>query len=45
MNNFSQYKLGDLELCFRKNAPLNQADVAIFYMGEEKGYNDYPKIG
>jgi N-ethylmaleimide reductase len=35
----------DLPERFRKNAPLNQADVATFYMGEEKGYIDYPKLG
>ena len=34
----------DLPERFRKNAPLNQADVATFYMGEEKGYIDYPKL-
>lgn len=35
----------DLPDRFRKNAPLNQADVATFYAGEEKGYIDYPKLG
>lgn len=35
----------DLPERFRKNAPLNQADVATFYTGEEKGYIDYPKLG
>jgi N-ethylmaleimide reductase len=35
----------DLPERFRKNAPLNQADVATFYNGEEKGYIDYPKLG
>jgi N-ethylmaleimide reductase len=35
----------DLPERFRTNAPLNQADVATFYMGEEKGYIDYPKLG
>ena len=35
----------DLSERFRKNAPLNQADVATFYVGEEKGYIDYPKLG
>ena len=35
----------DLPLRFRKNAPLNSADVATFYMGEEKGYIDYPELG
>jgi N-ethylmaleimide reductase len=32
----------DLPERFRLNAPLNQADVATFYAGEEKGYTDYP---
>jgi len=35
----------DLLERFWKNAPLNQADVGTFYMGEEKGYIDYPKLG
>jgi N-ethylmaleimide reductase len=35
----------DLPERFRKNTPLNQADVATFYVGEEKGYIDYPKLG
>lgn len=35
----------DLPERFRKNAPLNQADTATFYMGEEKGYIDYPNLG
>ncbi len=35
----------DLPERFRKNAPLNSADVATFYTGEEKGYIDYPKLG
>jgi N-ethylmaleimide reductase len=35
----------DLPERFRKNAPLNQADVSTFYLGEEKGYTDYPKLG
>ena len=34
----------DLPVRFRKNAPLNSADVATFYVGEEKGYIDYPKL-
>ncbi len=33
----------DLPLRFSKNAPLNSADVATFYVGEEKGYIDYPE--
>ncbi len=32
----------DLPERFRIDAPLNQADVATFYTGEEKGYTDYP---
>ncbi len=35
----------DLPERFRKNAPLNRADVATFYTGGEKGYIDYPKLG
>ncbi|MCX9074518.1 MAG: alkene reductase [Candidatus Methanoperedens sp.] len=35
----------DLPERFRKNAPLNSPDVSTFYMGEEKGYIDYPKLG
>jgi N-ethylmaleimide reductase len=35
----------DIPERFRKNAPLNSADVATFYTGEEKGYTDYPKLG
>ncbi|VVB94274.1 NADPH dehydrogenase [uncultured archaeon] len=35
----------DLPLRFMKNAPLNSADVATFYAGEEKGYIDYPEMG
>ncbi len=35
----------DLPLRFMKNAPLNSADVATFYAGEEKGYIDYPELG
>lgn len=34
----------DLPERFRKNTLLNQADVATFYGGEEKGYIDYPKL-
>lgn len=32
----------DLPERFKKNTALNPADVATFYMGEEKGYIDYP---
>ncbi|MCE8424613.1 MAG: alkene reductase [Candidatus Methanoperedens sp.] len=35
----------DLPLRFMKNAPLNSADVATFYAGEDKGYIDYPELG
>lgn len=34
----------DLPMRFMKNAPLNSADVATFYVGEEKGYIDYPEL-
>jgi N-ethylmaleimide reductase len=34
----------DLPERFRRSAPLNQPDVATFYMGEEKGYIDYPAL-
>ena len=34
----------DLPERFRRNAPLNQPDVATFYMGEERGYVDYPTL-
>jgi N-ethylmaleimide reductase len=34
----------DLPERFRRNAPLNQPDVATFYMGEGKGYVDYPTL-
>jgi N-ethylmaleimide reductase len=34
----------DLPERFRRNTPLNQPDVATFYMGEEKGYTDYPAL-
>ncbi|KAG9405123.1 hypothetical protein AC1031_004229 [Aphanomyces cochlioides] len=32
----------DLVERFRRNAPLNQADVATYYKGDATGYNDYP---
>ncbi len=35
----------DLPERFRRNAPLNAADMATYYTGEEKGYTDYPKLG
>jgi N-ethylmaleimide reductase len=35
----------DLPDRFLKNVPLNSADPATFYTGEEKGYTDYPHPG
>jgi N-ethylmaleimide reductase len=32
----------DLPERFRLNAPLTPADFSTFYLGEEKGYTDYP---
>lgn len=34
----------DLPERFKRNAPLNPADVSTFYLGEEKGYIDYPVL-
>jgi N-ethylmaleimide reductase len=34
----------DLPLRFKMNAPLNSADTATFYDGEEHGYTDYPAL-
>ncbi|WNG36649.1 alkene reductase [Archangium violaceum] len=34
----------DLPERFRHKAPLNSADFATFYSGEEKGYTDYPAL-
>jgi N-ethylmaleimide reductase len=34
----------DLPLRYRKGVPLNAADAATFYTGEEKGYIDYPAL-
>jgi N-ethylmaleimide reductase len=34
----------DLPERFRRNAPLNDANSATFYTGEEKGYTDYPSL-
>lgn len=34
----------DLVSRFASNAPLNEADKATFYQGEEKGYTDYPVL-
>jgi N-ethylmaleimide reductase len=34
----------DLPKRFKLNAPLNQADRATFYGGNEKGYTDYPSL-
>jgi N-ethylmaleimide reductase len=32
----------DLPERFRQGAPLNQPDISTYYLGEEKGYTDYP---
>ena len=32
----------DLVERFRRGAPLNEPDYTTLYMGEEKGYTDYP---
>ena len=32
----------DLVERFRRGAPLNQPDYERLYVGEEKGYTDYP---
>jgi N-ethylmaleimide reductase len=34
----------DLPERFRSGAHLNTADISTFYMGEEKGYTDYPSL-
>jgi N-ethylmaleimide reductase len=34
----------DLPMRYLKRAPLNSADPATFYSGEEKGYIDYPTL-
>lgn len=34
----------DLVTRFKARAPLNKADRATFYAGEEKGYTDYPAL-
>lgn len=34
----------DLPERFRKHVPLNQPDFDTFYVGEEKGYVDYPML-
>ena len=34
----------DLPERFRQNAPLNKPDVATFYVGDAKGYTDYPAL-
>lgn len=34
----------DLPERFRQNAPLNEPDVATYYVGGEKGYTDYPAL-
>ena len=34
----------DLPDRFRRNAPLNAPDIKTFYVGEERGYIDYPTL-
>jgi N-ethylmaleimide reductase len=34
----------DLLERFKTGSPLNKPDMATFYMGEEKGYIDYPAL-
>jgi N-ethylmaleimide reductase len=34
----------DLPARYRNDGPLNAADPATFYAGEEKGYIDYPAL-
>jgi N-ethylmaleimide reductase len=34
----------DLPERFRVEAPFNREDMATFYVGEEKGYTDYPSL-
>lgn len=34
----------DLVERFKQGAPLNEADKATFYQGEERGYTDYPTL-
>jgi len=34
----------DLPARYLKNTPLNAPDQATFYVGEEKGYIDYPAL-
>jgi N-ethylmaleimide reductase len=34
----------DLPARFKTNAALNEPDMATFYVGDEKGYNDYPTL-
>jgi N-ethylmaleimide reductase len=34
----------DLPERFKRNAPLNTPDVETFYVGEERGYTDYPAL-
>ena len=34
----------DLPARFLRGAPLNPADMATYYAGEEKGYTDYPAL-
>ena len=34
----------DLPYRFKRNAPLNTPDIETFYVGEERGYIDYPAL-
>jgi N-ethylmaleimide reductase len=34
----------DLPERFKRNAPLNAPDMKTFYVGEDKGYIDYPRL-
>ena len=34
----------DLPERFKRNAPLNTPDIETFYVGEERGYIDYPSL-
>jgi N-ethylmaleimide reductase len=37
-------KNSDLPDRIKRNAPLNPVDVATGYIGEDKGYTDYPAL-
>jgi len=34
----------DLTERFKQNAPLNEPDETTFYVGDAKGYTDYPTL-